>query len=192
MDSRALALRISWPEQRDLMRPAQGAKRDAFLHKIGTRPLLMGIVNVTPDSFSDGGLYHDPRVAADRALEMAAAGADLIDIGGESTRPYATPVSLADELSRVLAVVKLLAGKLPVPISIDTTKAAVARAAGGQASPPTSGGAAPVRQGGSARRQRGWNGQPEGRAAGLGGSLEGTVGARAPPRRGTDASSAWV
>jgi dihydropteroate synthase len=93
------------------------------------RPLVMGIVNVTPDSFSDGGTYQDPRAAADRALEMAAAGADLIDIGGESTRPYAPAISLADELDRVLGVLKHLAGKLPVPISIDTTKAAVARAA---------------------------------------------------------------
>ncbi|HEX4145737.1 MAG TPA: dihydropteroate synthase [Pirellulales bacterium] len=93
------------------------------------RPLVMGIVNVTPDSFSDGGIYQDPIAAANRCLEMAAAGADLIDIGGESTRPYANPTSLADELARVVAVLKRLAGKLPIPISIDTTKAAVARAA---------------------------------------------------------------
>jgi dihydropteroate synthase len=93
------------------------------------RPLVMGIINVTPDSFSDGGTYQDPRAAADRALELAATGADLIDIGGESTRPYAPAISVADELDRVLAVLKQLAGKLPVPISIDTTKAAVARAA---------------------------------------------------------------
>ena len=93
------------------------------------RPLVMGIVNVTPDSFSDGGTYQDPRAAADRALEMAAAGANLIDIGGESTRPYSQPTGLADELTRVLGVLAILAGKLSVPISIDTTKAAVARAA---------------------------------------------------------------
>ncbi len=88
----------------------------------------MGIVNVTPDSFSDAGSFFDPRAAADRALEMAAAGADLVDIGGESTRPYSTPVPADEELRRVLPVLKLLAGSLAIPISIDTTKARVARA----------------------------------------------------------------
>ena len=69
---------------------------------IGTRPLVMGIVNVTPDSFSDGGRFADPGVAVDHALSLVAEGADILDIGGESTRPGAAPVSEADELARVL------------------------------------------------------------------------------------------
>ncbi len=93
------------------------------------RPRVMGILNVTPDSFSDGGRYTTPRRAVDHALRMAAAGADLIDIGGESTRPGATVISEADELRRVLPVIEKLAGRLSIPISIDTTRAEVARAA---------------------------------------------------------------
>ncbi|HNQ89927.1 MAG TPA: dihydropteroate synthase [Verrucomicrobiota bacterium] len=89
----------------------------------------MGIVNVTPDSFSDGGRYLDPEAAVDHALALAGEGADLIDIGGESTRPQAAPVPEAEELRRVLPVLDRLAGRLSVPISIDTRKPAVARAA---------------------------------------------------------------
>ncbi len=92
-------------------------------------PLLMGIVNVTPDSFSDGAHYRAPEAAVARALELVEAGADLIDIGGESTRPYATPVDTAEELRRVLPVVERLCAATPLPISIDTSKSAVARAA---------------------------------------------------------------
>ncbi len=91
------------------------------------RPHLMGILNLTPDSFSDGALFNDPERAVDRALELEAQGADIIDIGGESTRPYATPVSEEDELRRVLPVIEKLAGKLKIPISIDTYKSAVAK-----------------------------------------------------------------
>jgi len=91
--------------------------------------LLMGIVNVTPDSFADGGRYFDPAAAAAHALELAREGADILDIGGESTRPGAAPVSQAEELRRVLPVIESLAGRLAVPISIDTRKPAVARAA---------------------------------------------------------------
>ncbi len=95
------------------------------------RPLVMGIVNVTPDSFSDGGTAYDPAEHPGRALEHAralvAAGADLVDVGGESTRPGADPVSEDEELARVVPVVEALAGE--VAVSIDTTKAAVARAA---------------------------------------------------------------
>jgi dihydropteroate synthase len=91
--------------------------------------LIMGIVNVTPDSFSDGGKFLDPSVAVEHAHTLAAQGADLIDVGGESTRPGATPVSEAEELRRVLPVIEKLAGELKAPISIDTMKPAVAQAA---------------------------------------------------------------
>ena len=93
------------------------------------RPLLMGVINVTPDSFSDGGRYLDPEEALDRALEMEAAGAQIIDLGGESSRPGATMISPEVELARILPVVKRLQGKLSIPLSIDTWKAPVAVAA---------------------------------------------------------------
>ncbi|HTN76682.1 MAG TPA: dihydropteroate synthase [Pirellulaceae bacterium] len=93
------------------------------------RPLLMGIVNVTPDSFSDGGQFASTQAAIEQALRLAAEGADILDIGGESTRPYSTPVDAADELARVLPVLQGLRGRTLVPISIDTSKALVARAA---------------------------------------------------------------
>jgi dihydropteroate synthase len=93
------------------------------------RPLIMGVLNVTPDSFSDGGRYLDPEQALDRALEMEAEGADIIDLGGESNRPGASPVSAEVELARVLPVVKRLEGRVKIPISIDTWKASVAVAA---------------------------------------------------------------
>nr|WP_145392147.1 dihydropteroate synthase [Stieleria neptunia] len=89
----------------------------------------MGILNVTPDSFSDGGRHDDPRAAIELALQMQADGADIIDIGGESTRPYSDPVTANEELARVLPVIAGLAGRLSIPISIDTSKAAVAKAA---------------------------------------------------------------
>lgn len=93
------------------------------------RVMLMGIVNVTPDSFSDGGLYLSPEAAVERALELVQQGADIIDVGGESTRPNAVPVGEADELRRVLPVIGKLSAALKIPISIDTQKPAVARAA---------------------------------------------------------------
>ncbi len=93
------------------------------------RPLVMGILNVTPDSFSDGGQYFDPEAALDRALELEAEGADLLDLGGESTRPGATPISAETELARVLPVLQKLRGRLTIPLSIDTWKASVAAAA---------------------------------------------------------------
>lgn len=92
------------------------------------RPLIMGIVNVTPDSFSDGGKFIDPRQAIEHGLQLIAEGADILDIGGESTRPGAEPVSEQDELARVLPVLGGLAGS-GVPLSIDTQKTAVMRAA---------------------------------------------------------------
>jgi dihydropteroate synthase len=90
---------------------------------------LAGIVNVTPDSFSDGGRYLDAAAAVARGLQLASEGAGLLDIGGESTRPRATPVSVDEELCRVLPVVQRLAEQVSIPISIDTSKAAVAREA---------------------------------------------------------------
>ena len=89
----------------------------------------MGVVNVTPDSFSDGGSYLAPDAAVAHGLALAAAGAAVIDVGGESTRPGADPVGVDEELRRVVPVVRALAEQVSVPVSIDTTKAAVARAA---------------------------------------------------------------
>lgn len=89
----------------------------------------MGIVNVTPDSFSDGGQFYDVEAAVAHGLRLANEGADILDIGGESTRPAASPVSPEEELRRVFPVVERLARELTIPISIDTSKAAVARAA---------------------------------------------------------------
>ena len=93
------------------------------------RPLVVGVLNVTPDSFSDGGRYLDPEQALDRALEMEAEGADIIDLGGESSRPGATLISAEVELARVLPVVRRLQGRLKIPLSIDTWKSTVAVAA---------------------------------------------------------------
>jgi dihydropteroate synthase len=96
---------------------------------IGSRPLIMGILNVTPDSFSDGGRFLEPDAAVARAIEMADEGADLIDVGGESTRPQAVPVDLDEELRRIVPVIGEVRRRLSVPITIDTTKAEVARQA---------------------------------------------------------------
>lgn len=91
-----------------------------------TRPLIMGVVNVTPDSFYDGGRYTLPETAIAHALELVEQGADIIDIGGESTRPGADPVAENEELARVIPVVEGLARQATIPISIDTTKSRVA------------------------------------------------------------------
>jgi dihydropteroate synthase len=96
---------------------------------LSRRPCIMGILNVTPDSFSDGNSFFDREKAVDRALQMEEEGADIIDIGGESTRPHASPVAEKEELSRVIPVIEALAGQLKIPISIDTYKASVAKAA---------------------------------------------------------------
>jgi dihydropteroate synthase len=97
--------------------------------RLGRRTLLMGIINVTPDSFYDGGRRFDPVRAVADGIELVEAGADMIDIGGESTRPGAPPVSAQEELQRILPVVQGLRRTVKVPISIDTYKARVARAA---------------------------------------------------------------
>jgi dihydropteroate synthase len=96
---------------------------------LGVRTLVMGVLNVTPDSFSDGGRFGDAGRAAARAEEMVEEGADLIDVGGESTRPGGAPVSAGEEMRRVIPVVETLAGRVSVPLSVDTTKSEVARAA---------------------------------------------------------------
>ncbi len=91
--------------------------------------MVMGILNVTPDSFSDGGLFYLPEAAIKRGLDLVKEGADILDIGGESSRPGAEAVSESDEIKRILPVLEKLAGQIKVPISIDTMKPAVARAA---------------------------------------------------------------
>ena len=96
---------------------------------LGRRTLLMGVVNVTPDSFSDGGQCMTVETAVARSVALEAAGADLLDIGGESTRPGAVPVSAEEELRRILPVIAALASRIRIPVSIDTSKAAVAHAA---------------------------------------------------------------
>jgi dihydropteroate synthase len=96
---------------------------------LGARTLVMGILNITPDSFSDGGKFFDPQRAIDHALAMEQAGADLLDIGGESTRPGSGGTPAEEELQRVLPVLEALRGRLKIPISIDTQKASVAEAA---------------------------------------------------------------
>ena len=96
---------------------------------LGEYTLVMGILNVTPDSFSDGGLYLDTEAAVAQAIAMEAAGAHIIDIGGESTRPGSAGVSANEELRRILPVLENLRGKIHIPISVDTSKAEVAEAA---------------------------------------------------------------
>ncbi len=97
--------------------------------RLGERTLVMGVLNVTPDSFSDGGKFLDPRRALTQALTMQRDGADIIDIGAESTRPGSHGISVAEELRRLLPVLEALRGKLEIPISVDTQKSAVAEIA---------------------------------------------------------------
>lgn len=97
--------------------------------EFGNVPCIMGILNVTPDSFSDGGVFFSLQAAIDQGLAMEDAGAAILDIGGESTRPYSQAVDESEELRRVIPVIEKLRDRLGIPISIDTTKAAVARAA---------------------------------------------------------------
>ena len=120
----------------DIRRVLANITRDTFVLRtpkreivIGGKTLVMGIVNMTPDSFSDGGMLGGVEEAARYALKMAEAGADIIDVGGESSRPGSKPVSADEEMDRVLPLIEKLEGLLSVPISIDTTKAAVARRA---------------------------------------------------------------
>jgi dihydropteroate synthase len=113
----------SAPRRRFSLRLGEGALA------LGERTAIMGIVNVTPDSFSDGGSFFDPAAAVAHGLRLAVEGADILDVGGESTRPGAHPVPEREEVRRVVPVVRELAARAGVPVSIDTTKAAVAQAA---------------------------------------------------------------
>ncbi len=97
--------------------------------EMNRRTLIMGIVNVTPDSFSDGGHFYSAQKAIDHGMQLVDEGADVLDIGGESTRPYSDPVDEKEELDRILPVIENLAKRVLVPISVDTTKASVARKA---------------------------------------------------------------
>jgi len=96
---------------------------------LSKRTHIMGVINVTPDSFSDGGVFFDPHRAIDHALELVDEGADIIDIGGETTRPGSKPITAETEISRVIPVIERLAPKIDVPISIDTYKSLVAERA---------------------------------------------------------------
>ncbi len=108
------------------MREDARARRDALLGKIGSRALIMGILNLTPDSFSDGGRFLTRDAAIAQAKRMVAEGCDIVDVGGESTRPGAAPVPETEELARVEPILAELARELDAPLSIDTYKAAVA------------------------------------------------------------------
>jgi dihydropteroate synthase len=103
--------------------------RDGTSISLGERTIVVGVLNVTPDSFSDGGLNFEPSRAVERALEMESEGADIIEVGGESTRPGSVRLPPRDELARVLPVLRGLAGRLRVPVAIDTYKGEVANAA---------------------------------------------------------------
>ena len=111
--------------QSDRMMPL-AAQRDAFLAAIKSQPVLMGIVNVTPDSFSDGGLYDEAGAATDQAQRLVADGAGIIDLGAESTRPGHVPVDAEEEWRRLAPVLERLVESLDAPLSVDTTKASVA------------------------------------------------------------------
>jgi dihydropteroate synthase len=104
-------------------------RRDRFLGLIGTKQVIMGILNVTPDSFSDGGKFFAPKAAMEQGKKLAADGADIIDVGAESTRPGHTPITGEEELARLEPVLGMLTNSLEIPFSIDTTKARVARRA---------------------------------------------------------------
>lgn len=97
--------------------------------RLGDRTLVMGVLNITPDSFSDGGKFFDVKRAAEHALKVQRDGADLLDIGAESTRPGSLPISAAEEVARILPVLEALRGKLKIPISVDTQKSGVAEIA---------------------------------------------------------------
>jgi dihydropteroate synthase len=112
-----------------ITRKVYSLKWRSFDLTLGKKTLVMGILNVTPDSFSDGGLFFEQDKAVARGEELAAQGADLLDIGGESTRPFSDPTPEEEEIRRIVPVIKALVRRTALPISVDTTKAGVARAA---------------------------------------------------------------
>jgi dihydropteroate synthase len=109
--------------------PFLSARRDRLLGLIGKKPVIMGILNVTPDSFSDGGRFFSPKAAMEQAKKLAAEGTDIIDVGAESTRPGHTPVSAEEELARLEPFLGEAVQMLEIPFSVDTSKARVARRA---------------------------------------------------------------
>jgi dihydropteroate synthase len=118
------------------MNPSHNGGRRAFVLRcregdlrLGQRTLVMGVLNITPDSFSDGGLFFEPQQAIEHGLRMAEEGADIIDVGGESSRPGSDPVPLDEELKRVIPVIAGLASCLEIPLSVDTYKSQVAERA---------------------------------------------------------------
>ncbi len=115
---------------RQRMRPSRSRPEQRAMSGRETgMPRVMGILNVTPDSFSDGGRFTSDEAVTDQVRQMLAAGVDIIDVGGESTRPFAEPVSEEEELARVIPAIKAIRRQTDIPVSIDTTKANVARAA---------------------------------------------------------------
>ena len=104
-------------------------RRDRFLGLLGARPVIMGILNITPDSFSDGGKFFTLDAAMQQAKKLSSDGADIIDVGAESTRPGHTPVAAEEELARLEPILGRLVGSIDIPFSIDTSKAKVARRA---------------------------------------------------------------
>ena len=119
------------PNRLDMMVPRKSYHLSWSNHalELGQGTCIMGVVNVTPDSFSDGGKFYDTDVAIAQGEKLAADGADIIDVGGESTRPFSDPVSIEEEIRRVVPVIEALAQRVSTPISIDTTKSEVARQA---------------------------------------------------------------
>ncbi len=114
---------------RPVTRPARHIPLPSGGLELGPRTLIMGVVNVTPDSFSDGGLFYDEARAIEHGLALAEEGADILDVGGESTRPGSEPTDTAEEMERILPVIEALARHCPAAVSVDTYKAEVAQAA---------------------------------------------------------------
>src|SRR5918999_3863577 len=112
-----------------MRKPFEVELKDNRVIALGRRTIVVGVLNITPDSFSDGGVNYDARRAIESGLRMESDGADIVEVGGESTRPGASVVSADEELSRIVPVIRGLARKLRIPISVDTYKSQVARAA---------------------------------------------------------------